>query len=85
MTNEEIIKMMTDEDVIIFDNPSYENTLIGVTLDGQAVYDYERMIEFLKLKYEMDYEEACDFISYNYSYNPRGNYPIIMQSIIDWS
>ena len=44
MTNREIVELLTDEDVIIFDDPAYEGALIGITWDGQAIYDYSRMI-----------------------------------------
>ena len=83
MINEEIVKILTDEDVIVFKKPSYEGALIGITLDGQAIYDYVRMINSL-IEEGMDEESAMDFINYNYSYNQRGNYPIIADTIIDW-
>lgn len=72
------------DDVIVFDNPSYEGALIGVTLDNQAVYDYDLMIQYLKDTENMEVDEAADFIYYNYSYNPHGDYPIIINNIRDW-
>ena len=83
MTNRERVEYLTDEDIIIFDNPSYEGALIGITWEGQAIYDYNRMIKSL-MKEGMTEEEAADFICYNYSYNPKGNYPTIANTIIDW-
>ena len=35
------------ENVKILINCSYDNALIGVSNDGRAVYDYEKMIECL--------------------------------------
>lgn len=81
MTNKEIIETLTDEDIILFDNPSYEGALIGITWGGQAIYDFNRMVDSL-VKEGMDVDSAMDFISYNYSYNSRGNYPIIADIIL---
>lgn len=53
------------ENVLLFDNPSYENAFVGVSSDNRAVYDYDRMIECLMEEDGMNYEDAADFISYN--------------------
>ena len=53
------------EDVPVFVNPDYLSALIGVSTDNQAVYDYEKMIDFLVEKENMTPEEAEDFICYN--------------------
>lgn len=66
------------EDVIIFDNPSYD-----VTTNNEAVYDYDKMIEYLVQHDGMNYEEAADFISYNSSYSYGNGYPIIIYSLED--
>lgn len=71
------------EDVVIFDNPSYDTAFIGVTNNNQAVYDYEKMIEYLVTTDDMTYEEAADFISYNSSYSCREEYPLILYSYED--
>lgn len=39
------IEMNTDETVVIFDD--YETAFIGLTTDCRAVYDYDKMIEYL--------------------------------------
>ena len=61
MTARERIENEGYEDVIIFDNPSYEGALIGITWDNQAVYDYDLMIEALVKDENMTEEEAADF------------------------
>lgn len=33
------------KDVIIFDNLSYDDALVGVSDDGRAIYDYNLMVE----------------------------------------
>ena len=72
------------DDVIIFDNPSYEGALIGVTWDNQAVYDYDLMIKSLMKEDNMTEEEAADFISYNASYYQGHEYPIIINNLKRW-
>ena len=67
-TANEILVDSGYEDVIIFSEPSYDTALIGVTIDNEAVYDYEKMVEYLVQQDGMSYEEATDFISYNSSY-----------------
>lgn len=71
------------EDVIVFDDPTYDNAFIGITMENEAVYDYEKMVEQLINEENMDYESAADFIHYNYSYMPKKQgYPIIINKII---
>ena len=84
MTDRDLLLDYGYDDVIIFDNPSYEGALIGVTWDNQAVYDYDLMIEALVKDEDMTEEEATDFISYNASYRHGDGYPIIMNNIKDW-
>lgn len=65
MTIAEKIKSAGFEDVILFDQCSYEDALIGVTEDGRAVYDYRRMVAWLVEQDGMTEEEAEEWISYN--------------------
>ena len=78
MTARERIENEGYEDVIIYDNPSYDDALIGVTSDNRAVYDYDKMIEWLVSKENMDYEEAADFINWNDSFYYGEGYPLII-------
>lgn len=32
------------EDSLVFDNASYDNSIVGVTADNRVVYDYNKMI-----------------------------------------
>lgn len=52
------------EDVVYFVNPDYESAFIGISNDNRAVYDYNRMIEFLTEE-GMEDEDAADFIEFN--------------------
>lgn len=64
MNNKERLFNNGYEDVVIFESPSYEGALVGISHDGRAVYDYNRMIESL-VNDGMEYEDAIDFIEYN--------------------
>ena len=78
MTARERIENECYEDIIIFDNPSYDDALVGVTSDNRAVYDYDKMIEWLVMKEKMDYDEAADFICWNDSFYYGEGYPLII-------
>ena len=78
MTARERIENEGFEDVIIFENPSYDDALIGVTKDNRAVYDYDKMIEWLVTNENMDYEEAADFVQWNDSFYYGEGYPLII-------
>lgn len=71
------------EDAIVFDNPSYDGAIIGVSDDGRVIYDFEMMIQCLMTEDGMSVEDAADFISYNSiraaTYIPNG--PIVMYGI----
>lgn len=59
------IREQLDEDALVFDNPAYDNSIIGQTFDGRAIYDFEAMAEELATDDEITIEEAMDFIDYN--------------------
>ena len=59
------IRELLDEGALVFDNPAYDNSIIGQTFDGRAIYDIEAMAEELASDDEMTLEEVMDFIDYN--------------------
>ena len=59
------IRELLDDDALVFDNPAYDNSIIGQTFDGRAIYDVEAMAEELAADDEITIEEAMDFIDYN--------------------
>lgn len=65
MTAEEKIQEAGYEDVVILSNYSYDSALIGVTEDGRAVYDYDKMVAWLVETEGFTEEEAIDWIDYN--------------------
>jgi hypothetical protein len=72
------------EDVAIFSGEEYDDALIGVTTDGRAVYEFEKMVECLMNKYEWSDIDAIEWIEYNtiraLPYFGQ-NAPIIMYSL----
>ena len=65
------------EGTIFFTNPSYEDAFLGVSSDDRAIYDYEKMVEFLINHEDMTEDEAREFIDYNATFYIEGG-PIIL-------
>ncbi len=65
MTAKEKLLEAGYEDVVILENYSYDDALIGVTDDNRAVYDYELMIDWLCRKENISDVDAAEWISYN--------------------
>ena len=59
------VRERLDDEALVFDNPAYDNSIIGQTFDGRAIYDVELMAEELAEDDEITLEEAMDFIDYN--------------------
>lgn len=59
------IRERLNEDALVFDNPAYDNSIIGTTFDGRAIYDIDLMADELASDDEISVEEAMDFIDYN--------------------
>ena len=53
------------EDVVVFENFSYDDALIGVSEDGRAVYDFEKMVDWLVRTENFSCEEAVEWIEFN--------------------
>ena len=54
-----------DFSTILFDGPSFDQSIVGITDDGRLVYDYEKMVNELAEEDGISYEEAQEFIDYN--------------------
>ena len=72
------------EDAMLFDEPAYDNSIVGITTDGRVIYNYDMMV----LEYLSDNggteEDARDFVSYNtirsLDYISNEMKPIVMYS-----
>ena len=73
------------EDVIIFDNPSFDSALIGVSADNQTIYDWNKMVDWLVENENMTEIDAVEFIDYNTirALPYTNNSPIIMYPLED--
>lgn len=65
MTAEDKIVNAGYEDVVLFSGDAYETALVGVTEDNRAVYDFEKMVDWLMDTQGIDREAAMDWICYN--------------------
>ena len=68
------------ESVKIFEDPSYETAFVGMTSDYKPVYDYDKMLDFLKERHGMTIDEAMDFIAFNDSFRDSDT-PIILYKV----
>lgn len=84
MTKRQLLCEMGYEDSIIFDNPDYDSAIVGVSDNGEIIYDFDKMVQYLVEHEDMTEEEAADFICYNsirfLPYVGEGA-PIIMYSL----
>ena len=53
------------DDVMLIDNDALCDSLIGITTDGRAVYDYEKMVDEFMNNEGWDDIEAMEYIDYN--------------------
>ena len=65
MTAEERILEAGYEDITLLARYSYDDALIGVTEDGRAVYDYEKMVRWLVETEGFTELDAIEWIDYN--------------------
>lgn len=59
------VRERLDDGALVFENPAYDESIIGQTFDGRAIYDIEKMAEELSVDDGISIEEAMDFIDYN--------------------
>ena len=52
-------------DTVVFDNHAYDNSIIGTTFDGRAIYSFEQMVLELMQDNSYGYEDAVKWIEYN--------------------
>ena len=67
MTYDEIYAYADENNIPIklFDNPSYPNSIIGISYDNRVIYDYDLMIEELMEEEDLSFEDALEFLEYN--------------------
>ena len=88
MKDEEIRRFIEEvsEDAVVFEDPAFDHSIIGLTTDGRVVYDLDKMVEELSEDDNCSLEDALDFIDYNtlralsYENFRRGEAPIVIDS-----
>lgn len=67
MFREDVRQELADiaEDAVVFDNPYFDNSIIGLSEDGRVVYSYESMCEEMANDDNISIEDAAEFIDYN--------------------
>lgn len=59
------IRMKLPPDSLVFDNSSFDNSIIGTTLDGRVIYDFDLMVQEYMKDEECSPGEALEWIEYN--------------------
>ena len=67
MINKDIRNYISEQHskVTLFENPSYDNSILGMTEDGRVVYSYDSMITELSKDENLSVTESIEFINYN--------------------
>lgn len=80
-----ISDLVLDDEVILFERPSYATAFLGLTEDNIAIYDFDKMVKYLVDKDGLEAGDAISFIEYNIPYHDRS--PIILYTIDeeDWN
>lgn len=94
MINESLRKKLTgyaesnNLEIIFFDSPSFDNSIIGVTESGNLIYNYQLMIDEFAADEDCNLLDAEEFIQYNtcraLPYFPEEGRPIIYYPLDDW-
>lgn len=83
MTLDEVNSYANDNelDIVVFSNPNYKDSIIGISSDNRVIYDYDSMVKELVEKDNITELEAIEFIDYNTlrSLSYVENSPIILQ------
>lgn len=54
-----------EEDVILLENHTYDNSIVGITEDGRLIYDFEKMVQEFMEDEGCDELEAIEWLEYN--------------------
>lgn len=67
MINNELRDYLAEEHgkAIVFNIPSYDNAIIGLSDDGKVIYDYDLMVKELTEETALTEDEAIQYIDYN--------------------
>lgn len=94
MGNEDLVERLREQfgddeeilnQIVMFENPSYTDAVIGISHDNRLIYSYAKMVEYLMETDSMSEIDAMEFIEYNTigALPCVSNPPIVMYDIID--
>lgn len=67
LTQDELKKYLCEQghdEAILFEAPDYVEAVVGVTIEGRVLYDYETMVDYHVEHDGMEYGDAADLVSY---------------------
>lgn len=53
------------DETSFFENPDFVDAIVGITDEGNLIYDYDKMVQSLVSEDEMNEEDAIEWIEYN--------------------
>ena len=67
MINNELRDFIAEEhkEAVVFNIPSYDTAIVGLSDDGRIIYDYDLMIKELTNDTALTEDEAIQYIDYN--------------------
>ena len=67
MINNELRDYIAEEheEAVVFNVPSYDNAIVGLSDEGRVIYDYDLMIKELTEETALTEDEAIQYIDYN--------------------
>lgn len=67
MKNDKLREFLEENfpDAIIFDDPEYDNSIVGISSEGNLIYDLNKMVIELAEDDNMSTDDAFEFIQYN--------------------
>lgn len=84
MTLEEIqeYSKVNEIELLLFSNPEFSNSIIGISSDNRVIYDYDLMVQDLMKTENLSEIDAIEFINYNTirSLPYYENAPIILET-----
>jgi hypothetical protein len=67
MKLKEIEEYCQENEIVInlYDNPTYEKAIVGLSYDDRVIYDFDLMIECAKEFFDIDDIEAIEYLEVN--------------------
>lgn len=53
------------EDLSVFENPSYDGCIVGISTNNQVIYSLSQMVEWFCKENNCSFDESLEYIDYN--------------------